>query len=307
MNSDKKYLSDSVLILQFFGLFYFSVAKLNPENQKKFPSRKYTIYFAILLIILVGLSIYIFYLLFLASSNEDNSKILVKDKFLRSMIYISLLLVISVCLIQSFVSTPSTKKFFLNCVKITNISICDFGHFNDYRVIRRSFIKNVINYFIIFVFLPDIWSQLYNKFNNELLNFKTYLIFFLPILLMRMSILKFLLLVKIVNLQLDMIYNLIEEVFEPPKVHLNNPRSYIKTLKCNKSLEVQMRLKFINIRRIYNIIFENTELINQIMGITMITLFAIMVISITISGYNIILAAAGSEVSANLGCKKLRN
>ena len=68
----------------------------------------------------------------------------------------------------------------------------------------------------------------------------------------------------------------------------------------HKSLEVQMRLKFINIRRIYNIIFENTELINQIMGITMITLFAIMVISITISGYNIILAAAGSEVSANL-------
>ena len=215
------------------------------------------------------------------------------------MILLTTIIFTFVSLIQSFVSTSSTKKFFLNCFEISSLSYKDFGEIVDYREAQKSIIKHFLIIIIIYVCLLEIMICFYNIFFNETINVLGFIIY-LPIrMLISTTALKFISMVKLVNLQLETIDRLINEVFKPQNVDIETIKCYVMPTGWNKSLSIQTRIR--NIRKIYNIIFENAEIINRTMGLITLALFALILAFHTFSGYRILLAATGNFPVSKLG------
>lgn len=139
-----KYFGHCAALFQVFGQQYFSVSTLTSENQKRFPSLKYTLYFIVLLVILTG-QMGIFVSIASSESIEEKltSKTILNYVVTHSM-YDGLILIICVSLIQSFITTPLMKKFYLNCFEIARKSEQDFYNSIDHRRIRRKLFRHYI-------------------------------------------------------------------------------------------------------------------------------------------------------------------
>lgn len=195
--------------------------------------------------------------------------------------YAGLILIIFVGFIQTYTTTPLAKRIFLNCIKITEKIQQDFCHFVNYKPIRRK----VINYFvfiIIFIFCSQLFMHSVESFFKEKTTFLRTCFAIFPLIFLHTTAFKFVFYVSLVNNQLEIVGKLIPELISvEPKV-FNRLGFYVKPVKSNKSFEIMKNIK--NIREIFNVICENTELINRSMGITVLSIIAVMVVAITASG-----------------------
>lgn len=294
-----KYLSDCFTVFQFFGLSPFSIKKLKPESQARYPSARYTVCFVFLFFILI-IEMTMITINGLASADDHNS-INAKSflfQIINHSIFLGVVFIILVTLSQSYASTPLTKAFYLNCLKMAKMCIDDSDFSIDYRQIRRYFIKNFLKILILNIG-SELLLYLANIYFNEPYDMLIACVFFLPIFFGQVTAFKFAFMVKLVNEHLDTIFHLLSEVFKPRLTVFKVKKVLGKPLSVNKFLDYATRIK--NIRRMYNVCFKNAEIINRSMGITILCTMALNVVAILATLYRIFLSVFGKYPVEKLG------
>lgn len=292
------YLSHCSTLFQIFGHQYFSVRKLTHENQKDFPTLGYTIFFIFAFVVLLGQMVMFSFLESFSYSQDKLTAKTMLNLLVQHSMYIGLIVIIFVSLIQSFVSTPLTKKFFLNSIRIAGISHYDFGLplARNHRRIRRETLRNFFFVILLYVVSENI-LYLYEKYFVESQSYLKNLISFLPLIYLNTTSFKFVFFVKLVNFHLENVNELINKIFGAPS-------KFVAKVKFVKPIKIQtddLSAKLLKLRRIYNIIYENSEIINRTHGKTIFTVLFSLVLAITSSGYRLFLSAVGKVPLDMLG------
>lgn len=296
MDSSLKYLSQCAGIFQLFGHQFFGVKSLSADTQSKKPSLAYKIYFVVLLVALTGqMGAYSF----INGSDNDsvreqlNAKTALNAIFQYST-YFGLILTISVTLIQTYVATPLIKKFYINCMRFSRSCVRDFNHVIDYRRLRNNFFRNValltLFYFLLEAFfyfyevscgIPQVWMKT--------------IFDIMPISFLILTVVKFVYLVELINFHLGIIHNLVKEVFK----RQTSLKIYVKPSKLEEppNLKAQVR----NLRRMYRDVSDNSELINQSMGLTMLAIIIVAVVHLIASGHRLFLVVVGTVPAEKIG------
>lgn len=290
MDPAARYLSHCAAIFQVIGHQYFSVKSLKPENRESKPLFGYAIYFIILLFAITGQMVYLLTLASPENFKEQLSAKNVIDYIVQQSIFFGSILVISIGIIQSFMTTQLTKKFYWNCFKISKLCLDDFQNIVDYRKIRACTFK-----YLIFLVLYIIAAEAVYFCNLFFLNDPSLMlgifISSVPMIFLHTNVLKFIFLLKLVNFHLETIFELFTELLDPPLTIVEN-LIYVKPWNMNKLQG--LKHKILNINRIYNVIYENAQIINRSMGVSILLITAINVVKILSSGYRIFLAFVGS-------------
>lgn len=300
MEKARKYLSHCATFFQIFGHQFFSVKYLTDANQKEYPSLSYTIYFFIMFFVMTCQMLIIASIEAFKDDHERLSAKTAVNYFVQHSMYLGLIAIICVSLISSFAMTPLLKKFYLNCLMITEMSLRDFNHLVDYKEVRRNAIKYFV-FITLYFTATENFFYLYENYFNEPRSFARTCLGIIPLMFLNSTAFKFIFFVKIVNYHLETVNRLVQCIFKPPLTIAENLEVYVKPTNSNKSLMLSEKIK--RIRRIYNVINENAEIINRSMGVTVLTVTSVMVIAITASGYKIFLTAVGKLPTEKVGSK----
>jgi hypothetical protein len=282
MDPTVKYLSHCAALFQICGHQFFSVKTLSSQNLNQYPSLFYSVYF---IFVFVALTSQMVVFALFASSDDIEVKLSPKtvlNYVVQHSMYVGLILIICVSAIQSYFATPLTRKIFWNCIKIARMCQEEFSYTIDHRLIRRK----VFAYFTFVVsfklFFDMVLCFFQRTFEEENVFARTFFAV-VPLLYMYTTSFKFIFYVKLVNYQLLSLQKLVLQI---PSAKTNFPGRvgfYVKTIRPNKSIATAK--KIVNLRKIFNVIYDNSEFINRSMGITVLTIVAVMVIVITASGY----------------------
>lgn len=291
------------MLFQLFGQQLFSIKAVTSENQKKYPSLFYTIYFLVVFVVLTGLMlIFASY----ATAEEISEKLTAKtvlNNIVQHSMYFGLVFIIWVSLIQTYLATPLVKKFFLNCIQIAKMSEQDFGHRIDHRKIRRKVFQFFLSLFLIFFTLQNI-LYFYESSYEDSDSFLRICIAIVPMIFLLTTAFKFIFYVKLINFHLEVVLTLIKEIMNPLGFKfIGNLSVYVRAVKPKQSRDRDLQLKIRNLRKIYNVIFENSVLINRAMGSTILAVTVVMVIVITASGYRLFLAIVRKLPTEKIGGK----
>jgi len=243
MNSELKCLSQCATIFQIFGLQYFSVKSLSFKNLLVYPSWKYTIYFVLVLIILLGLmTIYAV----LAAHEHLNEKLALRtvlNYLVQKSIIILLIVITCVSLIQSYTSTPQTKLFYLNCFRIARIAKDNFKDPIDHH----PFKKKILRYFFgteLFLRILQVILCFFHKNPDHMVG---ELLATLPLTFLYTTIFKFFFYVMLVNFHLDTSYKIAFEVFEPSSTNTDS----VSIIFTPSKPALKLQLKIQNLRIIW--------------------------------------------------------
>lgn len=203
-----------------------------------------------------------------------------------------LTLVTCVSLIQTYIATPRTKKFFMNLFEISELCQQDF----NYRLDRKVVVNLVFIHaaFIVLFFVVTQNSMfLFEKFNRQqqIPFTKTVCAIFFYVYLYAVD-LKFCFMVNMVNFDLGVICKLIEATFHPAISNVGNLNINIKQVTARNIIK-EYEKKILKVRRIYKLISENAEIINRSMGITVLMITLASIVSITVTGFRILLVLLG--------------
>ena len=233
-------------VFHIFGLLYFSIKKLSTENINTYPSVLYTVQFILILTVFSFQALLFFNNLskmYAISISAKSSLSLV----VQSLSFLGIFFVYAVAAIQSYFSTPKLKKIFKNLIVISKIFSDDFGYILSYRAVKIWFFKRTVALSIVY-FLSHLLVFAYElKFDGKDILERNVLAFLLTIFL-TMIVQKFLFFVNLVD------YNLKHLIILMKKI------SRIQNSRRKKKLE--------KLRKVYNLIQENVELINQCLGLT---------------------------------------
>lgn len=286
-----KYLNHCGALFEIFGHQYFSLKSLTAKNRHDYPSLSYTIYFLLVFVVLTSQMV-IFTTFAASSENLDvklNSKTVLNIIVQHSM-YIGLIIIICVSLIQSFVSTPLTKKLYMNCINISQMCAKDFGHVIDHRRIRRYVLKYFI-FIISFFLMTQFGLYSFGKSRGDSADLLQTCIIIIPMIFLHSTAFKFMFYVKILNIHLEAINSILPGIFDVPKLY--NGRGIIPVVNLKLQEISGLSIKIQKLRRVYIIICENAELINRTMGKTVLIIIFVMVVAIIASGYRLFLAMVG--------------
>lgn len=275
------YLSHCASVFQTFGHQFFSVRTLSTHNQNQYPSWGYTAYFIFVFVTLT--SQMVTFASFVSSEDKEenlNPKTVLNYVVQHSM-YVGLILITCVSLIQSYAVTPLTKKIFLNCIKIAKISQQEFSYTIDHRLIRRK----VLSYFIsivLFGLISQILLYFFQTFFGDEKAFLRTCFSILPLIFLKTTAFKFVFYVNMVNYQLATVRKLVLKIPSGAMKAPNHVGFYVKAVKPSKPSGTTKHIR--NLRKMFNVICENSELINRSMGMTILSVFTVMVIVITATG-----------------------
>lgn len=293
-----KYLNDCSTIFQFLGHFFFAVKNLSLRNRDYWPSLGHTFYLIFLMIFLSS-SV-------LAFSIVEKSEDYVKDLSSKTMLNLlladvslfGLLLELGVGLIQSYCATPLIKKFCLNSLKITEKCEKGFQYVINFKANRDRLVKHTIILVTFFggtnIIKYSISKWHLNESNTEL----RYLAITCPMIVLMTLVMKFTFFVNLINTQLETLNKIILKTF--PKVSSTSivKGALVMPVKDVFYSDTTSRLQ--TITEIYFLIVENSELVNQSMGITLITLTSVHAVIMIAGTYRILMSALGRN-SENVG------
>lgn len=283
-------LNSFLFVFELMGLQYFSLVH---DNLKDRPTSFRT---AFMIVIVTLISTILFcYLLFVPLKAEIITSKNVLNFAIKHSMALGLLLVVYTSLIQSYISTRSIKKVYLNTKDIVRISFREFNMPVDFNLIKRAARKSFL---LMSLFLVTVHITLSIRKVNSLLNaldsaFSLFAIFFLL-----MIVYKFVFYVAMVNNQLLLMRDLLRGIF---KNIITKPFN-LTSSEIVALTEDPLR-KFRAARKIYNLIYDNAALINDSNGLTILILLISIVITLTASGYEIFISIVGNSQETQISCK----
>jgi hypothetical protein len=285
-------LNSALIILEVFGLQYFSLKTLSPKTLRARPSPVRTFYLIVLLVVMTATATWFIF-------NEavlDTGVTVTAKNVLTFAIQHSLncgfILIIIISLVQSYVATPKMKKVYLNLKEISDIALDQFNIKKDFKIIKKNAIRRLRIVTVVFLTLHLSVFFLRSVPRREIVPM---LIGMIPVYYMIIIAYKFVSYVAMVNSQMSFVNRLIEEAFKRPPI----PIKTVETIKITLINPQPVKkydnptTKLLHVRRIFNLVYENGTLINGSNGLTILIMLVDMVIAITASGYEVFMMIIG--------------
>lgn len=299
MDSVVKDLNDCALIFQILGHFFFSIKNVSFRIRDRWPNYKHTFYFIFLFLFLPSSMI----LFITTRKSSEHTKPVTAKTFLNVVFFDATfggwVLELCVILLQSYLSTPLTRRFILNCLKIAETCQNDFQHVMDHKPIRNKLARQtlfLVAYFSGTIFFHFFFSKHYfinHSFESE------YLLIICPLIFATTFVLKFNFHVWIINSQLEAICAIVLNFFPKlPFTGIVNVVS-VKPLTVKSYRETTSKLQ--TITRMYFMISKNADLTNQSMGFTLIVVTLAAVFSMIAGTYRILMTAMGRNLGNIVG------
>lgn len=290
------------IFLQIFGLQCFSLRNLE-KSKGKFPSKFFQV--VVMILLTWGLTFGVLtYEQFMKTGNNENY-LNVTIKFINYVNYIG-----SILVSLAFTSFKHAQlvKFFLDSLKISFLCNYEFNYKVDYRRMRKKFIPPLVAYMVYFVLLAyNIFTTSYGKPGIM----SDYIFPFLWLTLaifIQMIVFRFYFYVHIVNFQLEILGELIREnfcqdLFEPDVGIVK--QSLMMKISPNK---YQTRRKTVVLKKIYFIINEMADCVNNNMGLIIMMRLLMVITNILRFGYEFLSDISGSVASfSGIWCKGFEN
>lgn len=277
-----------MFIFEVFGLQYFSLQKLSPENFKTKPGHCRILYMLFILVIIVSMTVgYIIH---------DHTQIL-EPITMKHLVMIAvqqsmnfgILLVVTVSLVQSYVSTNNIKGIFMNTRDIIQLCVYDFKIAIDFNRIKSEARKTLRNFVIFITTLHGTLMLIHMNSFDELLQM---MLGMLPIFFLVMVEYKFVFYVDMVNRQLEFLKNLLEDTFKYQLIRNIDDFNFHLTVRPIKAPDDPIR-KLRAAWKIYMKIYDISRLINDSIGLTVLVMLMSLVIALTVSGYEIVVILVG--------------
>lgn len=285
----EKNLSQCAGIFQVFGLLYFSVKS---KGKKRF---KFHIFYFIFMFILLLIEIVIFGWMVSKESPEIFSDKNALNYIMQYFLFIGLVVVIGTSLIQSFCTTEILKKIFNNFLKISQLFQSDFGTNFNYIEVKSKIFKLVFQMIFLHILTQslNIIYEVQREVPSALIK-----AFFgnIPLAFLAMTIAKFIFFVNAINCQLKQIKILLEKI-----IMRRNFCGVLQVISKRSKSEILMESKIKSFLKIYNIIYENSQLINKSMGFTNLVIIFVLVITLINGGYRVFLVLVGKFDSDKIG------
>lgn len=287
METCVKYLGQCAGIFQIFGHQYFSLKTLTAKNQSESPTLTRKLFFAFNLVLFTSLmGAFAFFI----SDKSSDDQLIAKNIIsiaAKYSVYLGLVLMIWVALVHDYVATRQTKSFYLNCIHIADICERDFNHAIEHRLLRNSTFK-----FLFSIGFANIFGEfVYNSLLDEPKSAVQMLFTVSPLLLLNTIILKFVFFVKLVNLHLETICKLLRKIYRPSEDSEVFVGISVMPVQDDSNDKIY---KLRNLRKIYNVVAENANIINQVMGVTILLMVSVKISVITTYGYGLFLAMLGN-------------
>lgn len=289
-------LNSSLVIFELMGLQYFSLKQLSKENQNDRPTVVRTIYMVVLLVLVSTLM-----LVFIWTNNNMAQEHITAKNVLMFMVQnsmnVGLFLVVCTSLIQSFMSTRLVMKIYFNIKDMLHLYLQEFGDVVDFKKVRRASLKRVFTMLTFFFITHGSTTFISMKSYDDVV---IMLIGAIPLFFLLMVVFKFIFYVEMVNSQLKFLNEILMKVWTCQSTKfIDNIYFQVTKVKSVKTFEDPLR-KLRVLRRIYNIIHENGNLINDSNGLTILTMLVCLVAALTASGYEAFVIGVGGMSSDKL-------
>ncbi|CRK88195.1 CLUMA_CG001976, isoform A [Clunio marinus] len=274
-------LNNCVQIFEIVGLQFFSLKSIADKNFMDRPSTGRKVFVIVLIVVITFMTI-----LFLSKNDRINTKNVTAKNVvmfsIRNFMNVGLIFVVCSSIIQSYLTTHKAKIYFKNVKEISKILENEFGVVSNFKDIRNQTWKRFLLSFL-FYNIVHITNGIFTKDLQDFLNKSLGII---PLLYLWMFTFKFVFHVKLINHQLKTLQKMLQNIFkyQPLKIidAVNIPQiSIIKPMK--PSLDLLRHLQ--GLRKIYNIIYANSILVNECFGITILVLLCNIIIALTVCGY----------------------
>lgn len=281
-------LNSCLVIFEMTGLQHFSLKSLTKENAKDKISKARTVGAVTMLLFLST-----FMAFFVYSDNAAAVKTVTAKNVLMFVIQnsmnVGLILVVWTSLIQSYLTTRSVKKIFLNVKDFSQHCYYDFNICINFQQIKKSAWKkmSLITLFFSTVHGTSAYFQAKTLTDTVPMLFAAIPTFFLLVVTF-----KFVFYVDMVNSQL----NYLNEIL----LNCNNVSKMVEKLHFNaipvapvKDSSSMRKLRAA--RKMYNIIYESAALINNSNGLSFLVLLMDSVVALMASGYEVFVIIIGDQ------------
>lgn len=281
MDPAVKILSDCVTLFQIFGYQYFSLKSIFVKQNFKGASPWNAIYFALSLTVISCLGILNAWL---SSKDSFQSELTAKTALsviIQQLFQVGLILIYCVSSVQSFTSTSRMKKFFTNSIEISEIYRRSFHLMDHSRIRSKVFgLFAAVSVFIVFMNILLHFVEGENPVTKTVLSI-------ILLVYHAAGIIKIVFLFKLVSFHLSFLNKSLDSM-TTKTLDLN---LFTKSMRSNNLQIVCFKIK--NLRKIYNIVLENSEIINSSCGLTLLTIFSMMIVAVSAFCYKFFLGFVG--------------
>lgn len=283
MDSKFKNLGYCVLVFQIFGLHpdLFETSQEKQNRKKTLFLKLYSFCFMCFILTLFILQTQFDYVKN-ATNNETTTINNLLKKIFGNLSFFGTCLSIFSLFISSFIFQEKTNKMFMNFEEISIIS-------NDNFMKKISY-KNFVKYFILFIVVSIIsmlTSFCYLALDPRLIQ-RTLLIG-LPVIFMTIASVKYDFLVILINFHLNYVHIILKEILEIEQGNIEIQNRFKSKLsqKIYAKQKLDQKIKIRLMWKIYNLIEENCNLLNNSMHVSNFLDFLSTIISIISCFYDI--------------------
>lgn len=276
---------------EVLGLQCFSLKSL--KNVGKYPSNNYKLYMIVFYAFLSfthGTLIFTAYTMHKDTTVENNL-----NRMMKHFIYSNFTLLQLACLIMSYFKNFRYVQFFRNVEKISTICSFEFHHKIVYKKLRKSLLTALISYAIFYVGINVYTVAIFDYVTRPLMELPMEIISLFPFLFLHMAVIRIGFYVHIVNFHLKVLRNLITGQFAKEFQFYDNnfPSSELKVQKTFVPKN-NLKRKVLTLRKIFMLIKEMANHVEETMGIIVLLMLLMMITSITRNGYKIFMVFTGS-------------
>lgn len=280
-------LHNSMLVFEIMGLQYFSLKSVGRQMQNN-PQTWRVVQMLATLIVLTTLTIVYVMLDEKVEDTKVNAKNILMFTISRSTSF-GLIFVVIISVLQSFFSTQKCKQFFLNTKQIVQILQQNFKVDDNFWNLRKfAWIRCLVLFG--FMIVLQVLITLHNIQSNAPL--WAIAVSFPAVFCFLVIVYKFVFYVVIVNAQLSSLNLIIRQMIEFDANVRLNIKSYFVDVKPSMYLN-EYSVKLRALRKIYNLIFKNANLINRGFGLTVLIIVIDSVVICTAMGYEVFVHVMG--------------
>lgn len=270
-----------ILFFQVFGLQFFGVDAVGSRN----ISVKHKVYFLVLLS-LVAVSCIAQIKIQPHVEHGDDAKTAVQ-KSLEGVAFLGVYFTAFLILFQAYFSTSKNWTILENFNKISSLSWNRAYYYIDYSLFRIQFGKKFIGslvFFLVTYALPIISDFVHKPIDDPLLHRPVYV--FIPIFLMKFASIKFMFYVDLVNFHMEMIENLLKKPYVDMIQIIEVLDNFHKQTKNQVKQKNDKLVQKISVsKQMYGLVWENTELLNECLGWTILMETIMVPCGLIVSGY----------------------
>lgn len=276
-------LSHATRFFQVFGLQFFTLGHTSTNKDFSHHGSKVANKFKFSFFLNFGCLWTLVFILFATNNRKGIS-------FESDIVFMVLLCLLGLSTIHSLLTTPKAREIFRKLEEVVNIFERDLKIDFDYKALKKSLKKTFI---ILLLSIGLINAGLLTLWNFYLPNRSTYLLFFVlfPYFIFSTNISRFIYYIRLVNHGVKMMKIVLDRSNFCPNIETLFERSrdakimQIKTAKLDSTTSTNKTLN--SLKNIYGILWETTELINDISGPSVLFLLTMTVISNALAGFKI--------------------